>query len=176
MSKKKKRRQDIPPAMIDINQNWTLSVCDGELYESQEWVYYYDKEDNKFLFFRDLNDEEREQIKSLIGTRYIMLFKYIAEIQYKSLLELLDNKAVTAWFNTSDSEEDKYGKYYKFLDWNSLYGDEKYRLYKHIAPMFIDWCEKNDLKYKFIELSPPEDYLYSDLKKLKSHTWQIPRW
>lgn len=168
MGKKKKRRRESVENLVDINGNWQYICCCYDEYNSSEIAYFYDKINNSFVIKRFLSEEDQNHFDELIGSRYIKLFQVIKEEQYKSMIKLINNKAVTNWFLSSASEEERYDKYNRFLDWNCIYEIEGYRLYLEIYPKLIKWCEENQLPYLFRgKLSPPENYNYS-------RKWEIP--
>lgn len=174
MKKRKRDRKKDTTEYLIINQHWTKPCCHLDDIDRSDYIYYFDKEKFDFIKKSDISDIEINDFDKETVNRYVKLFQFINASQYKSLVQLLNKPYVTSFFSKALTEEEAHHRYYDFLDWNNLYEAENYRLYISVSKLMVEWCEKNDIRYKFIPFTPPKKYIYNDEKNLKAKDWAIP--
>lgn len=160
--------------LFDINENWVYFNADGDEMDNIS-RYWFDKEDYCVVDFYESNDYQKSQIVQNAGFRFVPFFKFNGEAHYKELIDIIDNKDVTEYFNRADTEYDKYVHYRCFIDWNCIQNDCMYDNYLKISRLVIKWCEKNQIKYKFDKDAYKTDYcIFVDNSPYKEYEWEIP--
>lgn len=156
---------------FDINKHWGKCCCYLEQYGSNNSFYWLDK--NTYRIIQNCQymiEKKKSGIDN--NERYILFPQYVSNSRYKEMVKELNNAAVTSFFNKAKDEEDAHFRYRCFIDWNGLEHSEWYKTYLIVLEILIEWCQKNNISYKYKFEKPPQNYIYDgrDLSKVK---WYI---
>lgn len=86
------------------------------------------------------------------------------------MVKELNHPEVTRFFEEATSEEEAHFRYRCFIDWNGLELSEWYKDYLTVSRLLINWCRRNDIKYKYKKETPPKNYMY-DGRDLTQEKW-----
>lgn len=174
---KKKKKQLSAEKVIDINDCWVYCVDEDEEIGDPNCYHWFDKESYKFYRTRDIAPNGYESVDKSVWDKYIQLFQFNKDMQYKSLAELLNVPSVTRFFEQAKDRDDVIDKYRKFVEYNALYVEERYRLYLTVYPLMIKWCKENGINYEFelmpIQSSPNIDIFNKTNEFFLAYPWQF---
>ncbi len=157
-----KKAYCFPNKVLNINECWWLFRTDSFSEGSNQSDYWFDKFGFCFVQYKDIDKND---------DRYIKCIDFDTDELYSFYEKKINQKAVTEYFESAPSLEEKYLRFRKFIDWNSI--DITYDRYIAVSGRLIKWCIQNNITYSFKKIPPPESYIFKD-ENYKERIWQIP--
>lgn len=156
---------------LNINKHWGKCCISLDELNHKNSFYWLDKRNYNILGnYHCLTDKQKSEIDNDNVNNFIVLPQYLLDSRYKELVRELNNPTVTQFFNEAKNEEEAHFRYRCFIDWNALELSEWYKDYLIVSNILIDWCIKNNIKYKHKLEKPPKNYIY-DGRDLSKEKW-----